>query len=189
MRIIGGKYRGKKLSAPEGDATRPTADRARESVFNVLDSRFLKEGKAWAEMTVMDAFAGTGALGIEAASRGASVLFFIEKNREAFKCLDENVMPLRRDGVRVSVFSDVLAPPDAVKAADLLFMDPPYGQGLVALGLQALKDKGWIDSMTLCVIEVEKKEREEDILPVGFEILDTRCYGKAKILLVQRTRD
>lgn len=187
MRIIGGKYRGKKLSAPEGENTRPTADRARESVFNVLDSRFLKEGKAWAEMTVMDAFAGTGALGIESASRGAAVLFFVEKNREALKCLEENLLPIRRDGAKVSIFSDVLLLPDAARAVDLLFMDPPYRQGLAALGLSALKEKGWIDSMTLCVIEVEKKE--VDVLPAGFEILDTRCYGKAKILLVQMQKD
>lgn len=187
MRIIGGKYRGKKLSAPDGRETRPTSDRARESVFNVLDSRFLKEGKTWAEISVMDAFAGTGALGIEAASRGAGVLFFVEKSRQALKCLEENLAGVRRDGVRISVFSDVLFPPDAVKAVDLLFMDPPYGRGLVCSGLNALKEKGWVDSMTLCVIEAEKNE--EDVLPDGFEILDVRHYGKAKILLAQKTKD
>lgn len=179
MRIVAGKYRGKILVAPNTDATRPTSDRARESVFNILGGRLLKNGLSWEELSVLDAFAGTGALGIEAASRGVPNVAFMEKDAEALKVLRRNAAFLERDGCRVSIFSDVLLPPSVPAPVDLIFMDPPYGKGLILPAIQALSESGWLGKKTLCVIETEKKEKPS--LPPVFSIHEERTYGKAKI--------
>ena len=183
MRIIAGKYRGKKLIAPEGKTTRPTSDRAREAVFNVLEAGFRKTGTGWAEISVLDVFAGTGALGLEALSRGAASLTAAEKYPVATACFWKNADVFIKDGVSVRLFNDALFPPQTERAAGLLFMDPPYAKGLVAPALEALRKQGWIDDKTLCVIETEKGEK--DVLPAGFEISDTRFYGKAAVSFVR----
>lgn len=183
MRIIAGKYRSRKLVAPDGMTTRPTSDRARESVFNVLDSLLRKQDCMWTDLTVLDVFAGTGALGIEALSRGAKALFAAEKDPAAVRCFYQNVDPFIKDGVHVSLFSDALNPPHAPKAVELIFMDPPYEKGLVVPALTALFEQGWIDGQTLCVIEIASHEKEA--LPDGFEISNNRVYGKAKVLFVK----
>ena len=183
MRIIAGKYRARKLFAPEGKTTRPTSDRAREAVFNVLEAGFRKTGKVWAEIAVLDVFAGTGALGLEALSRGAASLTAAEKDASAAACFRKNAEVFVKDGVPVRLFNDALFPPQTEKAAGLLFMDPPYAKGLVAPALEALLKTGWIDKETLCVIETEKGEK--DVLPAGFEISDTRFYGKAAVLFAR----
>ncbi len=180
MRIIAGKYRGRKLTAPEGTVTRPTSDRAREAVFNVLDSRLRKNGTAWSDLAVLDMFAGTGALGAEALSRGAKALFAAEKDPAAVRCFYQNIDPFIKDGVPVFLFPDALDPPPARAVAGIVFMDPPYNKGLVAPSLKQLLQKGWIDQNTLCVIE--KERHEQNILPPGFELFDSRVYGKAEIL-------
>ncbi len=183
MRIIAGKYRSRKLVAPDGMTTRPTSDRARESVFNVLDSLLRKQDCMWTDLTVLDVFAGTGALGIEALSRGAKALFAAEKDPAAVRCFYQNVDPFIKDGIQVSLFSDALNPPHAPKAVELIFMDPPYEKGLVVPALTALFEQGWIDGQTLCVIEIASHEKEA--LPDGFEISNNRVYGKAKVLFVK----
>ena len=184
MRIIAGKYRAKNLVAPEGKTTRPTSDRAREAVFNVLESVLRKQEKSWSEISVLDAFAGTGALGLEALSRGAFSLTAAEKDRDAVSCFWKNADAFVKDGTDVRLFSDALQPPVAEKPVSLLFMDPPYAKGLVAPALDALCRQGWIDPETLCVIETERGEK--DVLPSGFEISDTRFYGKAAVLFVRK---
>lgn len=179
MRIIAGKYRGKILAAPNTRDTRPTSDRARESVFNVLAGRLMKHGVPWSELSVLDAFAGTGALGVEAASRGVQNVSFMEKDAEALKALRQNAAFLERDGYRVSIRSDVLLPPSVAEPVDLVFMDPPYGKGLIPPAIQALSESGWLGKRTLCVIETEKNEKL--FLPNAFTVHEERMYGKAKI--------
>lgn len=182
MRIVGGTYRGRLLSAPEGTTTRPTSDRARESVFNIIESRLIKAGRRWDELSVFDAFAGTGALGIEAVSRGVRALFAAEKDESARLCWRKNTQGLKN--ASLILYSDVLALPEAQKTVDLLFMDPPYGKGLVAPALTELEQKGWLNADTLCLIEVEKAE--QNFLPAGFVALDTRFYGKAKVVITKK---
>ena len=183
MRIISGKFRAKNLFAPEGKTTRPTSDRAREAIFNVLESRRIGKNVSWADITVADAFAGTGALGLEAMSRGASSLTAFEKDAAAKRCFYKNAQAFIDAGASVRLFDDALTPPATQKAVRLLFMDPPYAKGFVAPALQALKKQGWIDGETLCVIETEKSEK--DVLPDGFEAQDRRFYGKAAVLFVK----
>lgn len=182
MRIVGGTYRGKLLAAPDGLTTRPTSDRARESVFNIIGSRLIKAGKRWDELTVFDAFAGTGALGIEAVSRGARALFAAEKDEAARQCWRKNTQGLKN--ASVVLYGDVLTLPKAPHPVDLLFMDPPYNKGLIAPALIELEQKGWLDEKTIGVIEVEKTE--QDVLPDGCVIEDTRFYGKAKVLITKK---
>ena len=184
MRIIAGKYKAKKLLAPEGKTTRPTSDRAREAVFNVLEAYFRKEGVAWAQINVLDVFAGTGALGLEALSRGAASLTAAEKDANAKACFWKNAEPFLKSDLKVSLFPDALNPPEAASPVELLFMDPPYAKGFVAPALEALLQKGWIDNKTLCVIETER--HEENVIPDLFEITDVRFYGKAAVSFVQK---
>lgn len=182
MRIVAGKYRGRPLACPEGKKTRPTSDRARESVFNMLDSRLRKSGLSWADVSVLDAFAGTGALGIEALSRGASRLYAMEKDIRSLACLKDN-LKIAEPAQYAVLAADVLAPPAADKPVGMVFMDPPYRQNLIPAALTALREKGWIGPQTLCIIEAEKSE--EDLIPPGFSVSDERKYGKAKILFVR----
>lgn len=182
MRIIAGQYRAKKLVAPEGKITRPTSDRAREAVFNMLESCLRKKGLSWSEIKVLDAFAGTGALGLEALSRGAVSLTAAEKDPAATACFWQNADSFVKNGFSVSLFQDALDPPAAQAPVDLFFMDPPYAKGLVVPALEILSERGWIDSHTIGVIETERGEK--DFLPEAFVAFDTRFYGKAAVSFV-----
>ena len=110
MRIVAGKFRGKNLVAPDGKNTRPTSDRARESVFNVLDSKLRRDAIMWDSLVVADVFAGTGALGAEALSRGATELFAWEKDAAAVKCFKQNLAAFEQNGAKVTLYSDALTP-------------------------------------------------------------------------------
>ncbi len=183
MRIVAGKFRGKNLVAPDGKNTRPTSDRARESVFNVLDSKLRRDAIMWDSLVVADVFAGTGALGAEALSRGATELFAWEKDAAAVKCFKQNLAAFEQNGAKVTLYSDALTPVLARSPVDLLFMDPPYAKGLVAPALTALRARGWIDGKTRCVVEIA--DGEKDVLPPEFEIVDSRAYGKARVLFAR----
>ncbi|MBR1778644.1 MAG: 16S rRNA (guanine(966)-N(2))-methyltransferase RsmD [Alphaproteobacteria bacterium] len=183
MRIIAGKYKAKKLLAPEGKTTRPTSDRAREAVFNILDSYLRKNALEWKEINVLDVFAGTGALGLEALSRGAVSLTAAEKDQAAAACFWKNADVFIRAGLSVRLFPDAFLPPWTETPADLVFMDPPYTKGFVSPALEALCSQGWIDAHTLCVIETARDE--ENVLPDSFLVFEKRCYGKAAVLFAQ----
>lgn len=182
MRIVSGKFRSKKLAAPQGANTRPTSDRARESVFNVLDSKLRKAGTAWSDVSVADVFAGTGALGAEALSRGANALFAWEIDPAAVKCFHQNTACFVAENVLVRLYADALRPAAAAAPVGLLFMDPPYEKGLVVPALTALVAAGWIDARTLCVIETARNEK--GFLPETFDVTDERVYGAAKVSFV-----
>lgn len=177
MRIIGGQYRGKKLVAPAGMETRPTSDRARESLFNIIDSYFLKNGILWRDIRVLDVFAGTGAVGIEAVSRGAKEAFLIENHLAAIRAIRTNKVP----GITL-IEKDVFKIGPAKGSCTLVFLDPPYLKGLVEPALAQLKQNGWMAQNALVVAEVEKNEA---LHPEGFEKVDERIYGKAKFIFLR----
>ena len=185
MRIVGGSHRGRRLVAPPGETVRPTSDRAREALFNILShGAFAAEGVPFAEKPVLDAFAGTGALGLEALSRGAAEAVFIENDREALTGLRRNIADLG-ETARVRVIAgDATRPPRVTVACAVMFLDPPYASGLAAPALSALAGAGWLMPDELAVVEVGA--REPFTAPSGFVILDERVYGAARLIFVRR---
>lgn len=185
MRVVAGDHRGRLIAAPPGDQVRPTADRVREAVFNSLchGNGRIGHGNFVAGAPVLDGFAGTGAMGIEAASRGAAQVTCIDIDQVSLACCRDNVAALGEQA-RITVLSgDCLNPVRASEPCSLVFLDPPYGQGMAGPGLAALGQSGWIASGALCVIEAGAREDIE--LPEDAALLDERRYGKAKILFVR----
>ncbi|WP_193185882.1 16S rRNA (guanine(966)-N(2))-methyltransferase RsmD [Nisaea sediminum] len=178
MRIVAGKHRGTKLAAPENWTTRPTADRTRESLFGILAGG--KHGDPVTDGLVVDVFAGTGALGLEALSRGAAEVFFIESDREAATALKQNIVKLRAGGDVTVIEGDVLSlHRTSPRPVTLVLMDPPYRSGLAAPALDKLHERGWIDGNTLIVIECEKGEELE--VPEWLDEVEARTYGRARL--------
>jgi 16S rRNA (guanine966-N2)-methyltransferase len=180
MRITAGKHRGRRLEAPPGDLVRPTGERAREAVFNILAHGSLAaSGPAYAGARVLDVFAGTGAFGLEALSRGASAAVFIENSRAALGVLRRNIAALEETERTQIVAADATAPPRAATPCQLAFLDPPYREGLAAPALAALAAAGWLADGALCIVELAAKED----LPAlaGFAPCDERRYGAAKL--------
>ncbi len=176
MRIIAGAWRGRALQAPPGDATRPTADRVRQALFDRLmhapwAGRALLDGAR-----VLDAFAGTGALGLEALSRGAAHVTFIERDRTALAALHTNIAACRAEARCTVLAVDALRPPPGTLCA-LMFLDPPYGQGLVPLAVDAMVAGGWAAEGTLVVAELGRG----DPLPVKHP-LDQGIRGRAQVV-------
>src|SRR5690349_20809475 len=184
MRIVAGKFRGKQLSSPEDDSIRPTADRVRESVFNMLASRF---GPDFAGLRVLDLFAGTGALGLEALSRGASNVLFVDTGAEARGLIRDHIEAFGAGGVAKLLRRDAtsLGPAGTMGPVGLVFLDPPYGKGLGERALVSLKAGGWLKPETLLVLE----ESSEAILslPEGFTLDDRREYGAAAVHFLSLT--
>ncbi|MEY3704341.1 MAG: rRNA ((966)-N(2))-methyltransferase RsmD [Pseudomonadota bacterium] len=180
MRIISGEWRGRPLVAPKGDATRPTADRTREALFSMLVSRL----GGLEDLSVADLFAGSGALGLEALSRGAAHCLFVEQDRAAIDALKTNIAKLGATGADVRQGS-VLSLPPAPQPLDLIMMDPPYQSGAGAVALDKLKRLGWIGPVTLISIETSRKET---IAVDGFDIEAQRDYGKARLTLLRASQ-
>jgi 16S rRNA (guanine966-N2)-methyltransferase len=184
MRIDAGSHKGTKLIAPEGDDVRPTSDRARQAIFNVLMHRF----DAVRGAKVLDAFAGSGALGLEALSRGAESLVAFEIAKPALEALKHNIKACH-EIARTLVFTcDARHPPNAASQkhyapCPLVFLDPPYEKGLIPPSLTALQNAGWIAPGALIVAEMAAREDLPEI--VGFSVEDERRYGKAKIVLLR----
>lgn len=156
MRIIGGKFRGKLLSAADETVTRPTADRAKEGIFNILESWLMKAQYRWADCVFVDVFAGSGAMGIEALSRGAKRAVFFENNPMARKFLTRNLNGLK--DVIFQIEKEALRPPETKEPARILFLDPPYHQGLCEKVLPLFYQAGWIDNETLVIAEIDNNE-------------------------------
>ncbi|WP_294302898.1 16S rRNA (guanine(966)-N(2))-methyltransferase RsmD [uncultured Sphingomonas sp.] len=177
MRIIAGQWRGRPLVAPAGDATRPTADRTREALFSMLQSRV----GSFEDLAVADLFAGSGALGLEALSRGAASCLFVEQDRGALDVLKANIAKLGAKGAEVRA-SSVLAIGPARVPLDLIMMDPPYASGAGNVALDKLARLGWTTPATWVSIETGKTE---DVEVAGFAIEAERVHGKAKITLLR----
>ena len=185
MRIVGGRHRGRRLVAPLGEAVRPTSDRAREALFNILShGRLAASGPPFAGKAVLDAFAGTGALGLEALSRGASAAVFIETEREALSALRRNIAALGEEDSTHIMAGDATRPPRATMRCAVVFLDPPYGSGLAAPALAALAAAGWLTEDALAVVEVAA--REPLPAPDGFSLIDARVYGAARLVFLRR---
>ncbi|MDZ3831394.1 MAG: 16S rRNA (guanine(966)-N(2))-methyltransferase RsmD [Sphingopyxis sp.] len=178
MRVIAGEWRGRKLVAPRNDATRPTADRTRETLFSMLASRL----GSFEGLYVADLFAGSGALGIEALSRGAQHCLFGEQDRDALDALRKNLATLgtlSRADVRAG---SVLSLGPAPRAYDLLLIDAPYATGAGSVALDKLARLGWVGPESWISIETADKE---DIAVAGFEIDAERRVGKARLTLLR----
>jgi 16S rRNA (guanine966-N2)-methyltransferase len=184
MRIVGGRHRGRRLLAPPGEAVRPTSDRAREALFNILShGKYAAAGPPYAAARVLDAFAGTGAVGLEALSRGAGAAVFIERDRAALDALRRNIAALGEAG-RASVLAmDATQPPLAAEPCALAFLDPPYQSGLAAPALAALAKAGWLGSGALAVVELAA--REAFAAPAGFGLIEERVYGAARLVFLR----
>ena len=184
MRIVGGRHRGRRLVAPPGDQVRPTSDRAREALFNILShGDFAAAGSPFAGENVLDAFAGTGTFGLEALSRGAHEAAFIENGREALATLRRNVAALGEDARAHIVSGDASRPPRAPFACALAFLDPPYGSGLAPTALAALAAAGWVDAEALAIVEIAV--HEDFAAPAGFTAIDERVYGAARLVFLR----
>ena len=185
MRVVGGRHRGRKLVAPPGDTVRPTSDRAREALFNILShGDFAAAGSPFADENVLDAFAGTGAFGIEALSRGAARAAFIETDRVALRALRQNLAALDEEDAADVISGDATRPPRAPFACAVAFLDPPYGSGLAAPALTALAAMGWLASRAIAVVEISADEAFSP--PDGFTLIDERKYGAAKLVFLRR---
>jgi 16S rRNA (guanine966-N2)-methyltransferase len=178
VRIIAGKFRGKALLSPEDDSIRPTADRVRESVFNILASRL---GPSFDGLRVLDLFAGTGALGLEALSRGAANVVFVDTGAEARGLVRDHIEAFGAGGVAKLLRRDAtaLGPAGTMGPVDLVFLDPPYGKGLGEQALISLRDNGWLNPDTVLVLE--ESSDATVTLPPGFTLDDRREYGAAAV--------
>ncbi len=178
MRIIAGEWRGRPIAAPEGRDTRPTSDRAREGLFSMLQSRL----GTFEGLHVADLFAGTGALGLEALSRGAAHCTFVDKEREPLDMLRRNIDQFgARERCDVRAQGVEHAPPPR-RPCDLILMDPPYGAGLAEMALKRIVDPGWL--MPGGWISIETGEGIADV-PRAFAIETERRFGKARITLLR----
>jgi len=178
VRIISGQWRSRPLVAPKGDTTRPTADRTRETLFSMLASRL----GSFEGLSVADLFAGSGALGLEALSRGAAKATFVEQDSAALRALRANIANLRAQAQCDVRAGSVLTLGPAKEPFDLLLMDPPYGTGAGAVALDKLKRLGWISPATWISIETG---RDEVLAVKGFDVDATRDVGKARITLLR----
>jgi len=189
VRIVAGSLKGRSIVAPEGQGTRPTSDRARQAVFNVL------EHAAWAEpldgMRIMDLYAGSGALGFESISRGAAFALFVETDDEARGAIRENADAygvMGRTRVHRRSATDLGPRPGSDgEAFDMAFLDPPYRKGLGEQTLQRLLEGNWLKAGAVVVFERGSDEPEIDT--PGYERLDARDYGAARVLFLRVRSD
>lgn len=182
MRIVSGRFKSRALLSPSGKGTRPTSDRARQAIFNILEHASWRPFILPENAHVLDIFAGTGALGLEALSRGAADIIFIENDRAAMAACLGNIDSFGVKGETRLIKADALNPPPLPAAAtprNLVFLDPPYGKGWGARALAAIAAKGWLAEDAVCVMEMSKKDPEET--PEGFTLVDTRTYGIAEV--------
>jgi 16S rRNA (guanine966-N2)-methyltransferase len=181
MRIVAGTHRGRRLETPPDDRIRPTSDRIREAVFNIVGHRL----GGFEGLRVLDGFAGAGGLGLEALSRGAAAAMFVDRDRDALALCRRNAAALGLDARSGFLLADLTRAPRAPSPFDLVLLDPPYGEGLAAKAMRALDQSGWLAEDALLVIESDRGRAEA--FPDMFAIVDTRYYGRTRIDLVVRS--
>ena len=182
MRVVGGRLRGRTLASPASRDIRPTADRLRESLFNILIHTY---GDPISEARVLDLFAGTGALGIEAISRGAKFALFIDNGAEARALMRDNVETLALGGVTKVYRRDAtnLGAAHPLEPFSLVFLDPPYGKGLGEKALASLRDGGWLTQGAILV--VEEAQAAGFKAPEGFAELERRAYDDTEFVFLR----
>ena len=182
MRVVGGKMRGRSIASPDSQEIRPTQDRLRESLFNILMHAY---GNPALDARVLDLFAGTGALGIEAVSRGAAFTLFIDNGAAARALLRNNVEALGLGGVTKVYRRDAtaLGPAHPMEPFTLAFLDPPYGKGLAEKALASLRDGKWLVPDALVVVEEAKAAAFA--APEGYDELERRVYDDTEFVFLR----
>jgi 16S rRNA (guanine966-N2)-methyltransferase len=181
MRIVGGRLGGRPLKGPSSDRIRPTSDRLRESLFNILEHGY----GGIADMRVIDLFAGTGALALEALSRGARFALLVDDGSEARAAIRDNVESLGLGGATRIYRRDArkLGPAPAGEPFDLAFLDPPYGKGFAEPALASLRDGGWLRPGALAI--VEETANEPLVIPIGYARQEMRVFGDTQVLILK----
>jgi len=185
MRIVSGKHKGKKIDYISDSTTRPTKDAVRESIFNILAHA------PWCEVdikgsTILDVFAGTGSLGLEALSRGATKGYFIEQDKAAINVCRKNIESMDMQNIaKILNFNATKLPPrpENIEVADLVFLDPPYSKNLGEEAIVSLIKGNWVSNNTIYVLEEAKNSTIN--IPNNFEIIEERSYGITKIIFIK----
>lgn len=182
MRVVAGKFRGRNLKSPAGNEIRPTADRLRESVFNILVHGY---GDPVTDARVLDLFAGTGALGIEALSRGAKFALFVDDGPEARALVRENVETLGLGGASKIFRRDAgnLGPAHPNEPFSLIFADPPYGKALAEKSLASARDGGWLTPDAVIVVEEAVSSKFKT--PEGYAEIERRAYDDTEFIFLR----
>jgi 16S rRNA (guanine966-N2)-methyltransferase len=187
MRIIAGRHRGRALVAPTGYEVRPTGGQAREALFNILAHAhwdgMAEDASVLEGAQVLDAFCGTGALGLEALSRGAAGCVFLDRNPQALEAARQNIEKLGESGRCQVMRGDALRPPPARSAATLAFLDPPYREAVLESALVALAGRGWFAPGAVVVAETDR--RNDFTPPPGFLELDRREYRNTRLAILR----
>ena len=180
MRIVGGRHRGRQLESPADLPIRPTGDRAREALFNILEHGKLAQGglSPVRGARVLDVFCGTGALGLEALSRGAAHAVFLDSDAAALKLARRNVARVQETAQATFLPADATRPPTADQPCTLIFLDPPYAEDVLEPAMAALTKGGWVAPGAIIVAEVDRRTRPTS----AWFLVDERVYGKAKLL-------
>jgi 16S rRNA (guanine966-N2)-methyltransferase len=185
MRVITGKFGGRRIECPQGYDVRPTSDKVKGAVFNILNNRV-----DWEDCIALDVFCGTGNLGIEALSRGAAFCSFVDNNKESLRYTNENLERLKIQGQYAVINADVNKLRPSFKQHNLVFIDPPYKENLAAKTLLALHETGWLADDALIVLELpNNKNSAAFAAPEGFVINDEREYGATKVFFLELVGD
>ena len=176
LRIISGQFKGRRIDAPEGPQIRPTSDRLRERIFSILQSRV----GSFEGLSVADIFAGTGAMGIEAVSRGAAKAWFVEKHEDSLELLRGNLEKVGIAGLGRVIAADARQLPKADEPFNILFLDPPYRRRLAEPTLTSLVECGWAGNESLVIVEIAADDPFD--LPDGFRMVDERRQGKSRVV-------
>lgn len=186
MRVIAGKHKMRRIESLDKDSLRPTSGRTREAIFNILShGRFIQEDKRlFDDCTVLDLFCGTGALGVEALSRGASRAVFVDIDAKHLDVARKNIAHIGETDHAVFIRSDSANPPSAKFPCNLIFLDPPYESGLIAKAFKNLLLGGWVAENAVVVTEFAKHEVFD--CPAGFEVAVDRLYGKTRVVIFVR---
>lgn len=185
MRIVSGKYGGRTIEVPKGDSIRPTSDKVRGAIFNILGSRGVISGA-----NVLDAFCGTGAMGLEALSRGADFCTFMDLNKTSLEVARQNIRNLGAETACKLLQKNAAKPgqrPESLQAADLVILDPPYKKNLLVPALEGLLHGAWFSDSALIVCETEKTY--STVFPANFTVLDERVYKDTKIIFLTLGED
>ncbi|MBO6504997.1 MAG: 16S rRNA (guanine(966)-N(2))-methyltransferase RsmD [Kordiimonadaceae bacterium] len=181
-RIIAGEFKGRRLEVPKGRDVRPTTDRMRERLFSILAHHRYPDMDG---ARVADLFAGTGALGLEALSRGADHVVFVEQARPSLAALKGNITVLKAESTTKVIAGSATRLPKIDKPFEFIFMDPPYRQDLIEPTLNSLDQQGWTHADSIVICELATDETLE--LPASFEPLDDRKQGQQRILILGKT--
>jgi 16S rRNA (guanine966-N2)-methyltransferase len=185
MRIVGGRFKGRALKAPGDAALRPTSDKVRQAIFNIIEHAGFAADFSLEGARVVDLFAGTGALGLEALSRGAKYCLFIDDSADSRAIIRENIEALGLTGASKIWRRDAtsLGALDTLSPFDLAFLDPPYRKGLLAPALNGLASGGWLNPGALVIAEAAEDEAVPSV--EGYELLDDRVYGDTRIAFLR----